>query len=61
MPFAGAEAFRQAMQQAGNRCELDVHDGGQHGYLMSDRELYLKTLTKTDKFLESLELLPKPR
>jgi len=49
------------MQQAGNRCELDVHDGGQHGYLMSDRELYLKTLTKTDKFLESLELLPKPR
>ena len=60
-PFAGAEAFRQAMLQAGNRCELDVHHGGQHGYLMSDRKLYLDTLAKTERFLESLELLPKPR
>ncbi len=60
-PFAGAEAFRAAMEKAGNRCELDVYDGGRHGYLMFDRQLYLDTLAKTEKFLASLELLPQPQ
>ncbi len=58
-PFAGAEAFQKAMREAGNRCELDVHEGGKHGYLMFDRELYLDTLAKTEQFLASLEMLPK--
>jgi acetyl esterase/lipase len=59
-PFAGAEAFRDAMQKAGNRCELVAHEGGGHGYLMADRRLYLDTLAKTDAFLASLGLLPTP-
>ena len=59
-PFAGAQAFCDAMQKAGNRCELDINDGGKHGYLMFDHELYLDTLRKTETFLQSLELLAKP-
>jgi acetyl esterase/lipase len=58
-PFAGAEAFRDAMRKAGNRCELDVHEVGKHGYLMFDRQLYLDTLQKTETFLESVNLFPK--
>jgi acetyl esterase/lipase len=57
-PFAGAKAFHEAMLKAGNRCELDVNEGGTHGYLMRDKALYEDTMTKTDAFLKSLGLLP---
>lgn len=57
-PFAGAKAFHEAMLKAGNRCELDVNEGGVHGYLMRDKGLYDDTMQKTDVFLKSLELLP---
>lgn len=60
-PFAGAVAFRDAMRKVGNRCELDVHQGGRHGYLMFDRKLYLDTLRKTESFLSSLGLGEKPK
>lgn len=56
-PFAGAKAFQEAMHKAGNRCELDINDGGTHGYLMRDKALYDDTMQKTDAFLKSLELL----
>jgi acetyl esterase/lipase len=59
-PFAGAVAFRDAMLAAGNRCQLDSHPNGRHGYLMFDRQLYLDTQQKTDQFLASLGLLAKP-
>jgi acetyl esterase len=59
-PFKGAKAFHEAMLKAGNRCELDVHEGGAHGYLMRTRELYGDTLRKTEAFLASLGLLTKP-
>ena len=57
-PFAGAKAFHEAMQAAGNRCELDVNEGGKHGYLMFEDSLYQDTLAKSEKFLRSLNLLP---
>jgi acetyl esterase len=57
-PFKGAQAFRDAMLKAGNRCELVVNEGGVHGYLMRDRALYEETLRKTEAFLTSLKLLP---
>lgn len=57
-PFVGAKGFCDAMQKAGNRCELDSNEGGQHGYLMFDLDLYADTLDKTDRFLKSLGLLP---
>jgi acetyl esterase/lipase len=56
-PFAGAKAFHEAMLAAGNRCELVVNEGGRHGYLMFDRQLYLDTLAKADAFLASLGML----
>lgn len=57
-PFAGAKAFHEAMLKAGNRCELDIHPGGVHGYLMRDEKLFTDTLHKSDVFLRSLGLLP---
>jgi acetyl esterase/lipase len=57
-PFAGAQEFHRAMREAGNRCELDVNEGGKHGYLIFDRELYFDTLKKTEAFLASLGLMP---
>lgn len=56
-PFAGAKAFQEAMLKAGNRCELDINEGGVHGYLMRNKTLYDDTLQKTDVFLKSLGLL----
>ena len=56
-PFAGAKAFHEAMLKAGNRSELDVNDGGVHGYLMRDKVLFDDTMKKTDAFLKSLGLL----
>ena len=57
-PIAGAKAFQQAMIAAGNRCELVTHEGGQHGYMHKERELYQQTLKKTQAFLRELDLLP---
>jgi acetyl esterase len=56
-PFAGAKAFQEAMLKAGNRCELDINEGGVHGYLMRNKALYDDTMSKTDVFLKSLGLL----
>jgi acetyl esterase/lipase len=58
-PFKGAKAFHEAMLKAGNRCELDVNEGGKHGYLMFDRALYQDTLRKTEAFLARLKLVDK--
>jgi len=57
-PFTGAKAFHEAMLKAGNHCELDVNEGGAHGYLMRDKALFDYTMKKTDAFLKSLGLLP---
>lgn len=56
-PFAGAKAFHEAMLKAGNRCELNINEGGPHGYLMRDKALFDDTMKKTDVFLKSLGLL----
>lgn len=58
-PFKGAKAFHEAMLRAGNRCELDINEGGRHGYLIFDRALYEDTLRKTEDFLAKLKLLDK--
>lgn len=56
-PFAGAKRFHEEMLAAGNRSELDIHEGGNHGYLMWEETIYEDTITKTAAFLDSLELL----
>lgn len=53
-PLGGAQAFRDAMLQAGNRCELVTIEGAPHGYLMRDRKMYEQTLRQTEAFLASL-------
>jgi len=57
-PYRGAELFRDAMVRAGNRCEVIVHEGGAHGYLMRDRTLLDEALKKSAEFLASLGMLP---
>lgn len=56
-PFKGAKGFHDLMRKAGNRCELDINEGGAHGYLMRKPELVEDTLKKTDTFLKSLGFL----
>ncbi len=56
-PFAGARKFHENMLAAGNRSELVIHEGGNHGYLMWDEDIYLETIEKTSEFLDSLGLL----
>jgi acetyl esterase/lipase len=57
-PFKGAQRFHDEMRRAGNRCELDVNDGGGHGYVIFERVHYEDTLAKTGAFLRGLGLLP---
>ncbi len=57
-PFHGSERFREAMRKAGNRCELIVHEGGSHGYLMRDADLLNKAWQQSVEFLKSLNMLP---
>lgn len=56
-PFQGAREFTEAMQAAGNRCELVVNEGGVHGYFMRDRVLFDETMRATAEFLRSVKLL----
>lgn len=53
-PFAGAKRFHEEMQKAGNRSELEVHEGGAHGYLMRTAELYDACMAGTETFLREL-------
>ncbi len=56
-PFIGAKTFHESMLAAGNRSELDINEGGKHGYLMFEEALYEDTLTKSAAFLRSLQLI----
>jgi acetyl esterase len=57
-PLEASQRFRAAMLKAGNRCDIDVHEGGVHGYLMFERSLFEDTLAKTEAFLRDLKFLP---
>ena len=57
-PFLGAKRFHEEMLKVGNLCELDVNDGGAHGYLMSSKALFEDTLVKMEAFLGRTKFLP---
>lgn len=57
-PFAGARLFADEMKRAGNVIQLDVNDGGIHGYLFGTRALFEDTLGKTEAFLRQHGLCP---
>lgn len=56
-PFAGAELFKHAMDEAGNRCDLVVEDGGEHGWFMRTKDEYDEAMARSDAFLRELKLL----
>ncbi|MFO7899973.1 MAG: alpha/beta hydrolase [Planctomycetota bacterium] len=52
-----AVRFTEAMQSAGNRCDLHVYDGEGHGffnYFDGDNPMFTETIRETDRFLASL-------
>lgn len=55
VPYVTAEAFRDAMVKAGNRCELVGYDGMPHGFF--NKAKYDETLREADRFLVSLGYL----
>jgi acetyl esterase/lipase len=58
VPVKTAEEFKQKMEAAGNRCELFLYDGQEHGFFNSwHPEYYKKTVYEVDKFLASLGFL----
>ena len=59
VPFSTAEAFCEAMHEAGNRCELVGFDGRPHGFFNYSRSrvAYTNTLWHMDRFLASLGYL----
>jgi len=57
VPYATAEAFAAAMQNAGNRCELVSFEGQEHRFFNFGHDqntFFVATLRKADQFLASL-------
>ncbi len=60
VPFAQAEAFADAMEAAGNRCEVVPYEGQGHGFFNASKggaKFFLATLVEADTFLASLGYL----
>ena len=63
IPVQTAEYFRDEMIKFGNRCELRIYEGAEHGFFNfrenQNNDNYKSTLLETDKFLQSLGYLKK--
>ena len=62
VPFAQAQRFTEAMQRAGNSCELVPYEGKQHAffnYNAAGNPSFDDTLARTEQFLERLGYLPR--
>lgn len=51
VPFAGAQAFHDAMRKAGNACEFVIGPQGGHGFAMKDATAHADTLRRIEAFL----------
>ncbi|MAS97018.1 MAG: peptidase S9 [Verrucomicrobiales bacterium] len=58
-PFEGAKLFHEEMLKAGNTSQLEVTEGGGHGYLIFDKDIYLDSLDKAENFLKANGILEK--
>jgi acetyl esterase len=56
IPVATAELFKAKMLQAGNKCELFLYEGQEHGFF-NKKEYIDKTMVEVDKFLIHLGYL----
>ena len=45
------------MLEAGNDCQLIPFEGGRHGYLIFDLDLFDQAMDQTEVFLSELEML----
>ena len=60
LPVETASYFTVAMHRAGNKCELKLYKGKEHGFFnYSHTKYYKKTLMDADLFLQSLGYLAK--
>lgn len=59
-PFEGAVRFRDAMQAAGNACELVAHEGGRHGYFLFDLDLFARAMSTMEAFIRRHGMLDDP-
>ena len=59
VPYDSVELFTQKAKSLGNQCTLFGYDGQGHGFfnLKSSTEMFIETLSQTDKFLKSLGYL----
>jgi acetyl esterase len=57
VPLRVSQALHDAMVKAGNRCELEIGEGGGHGYVRRDLPTFEATLKRMREFLESLGLI----
>lgn len=63
VPYSQVIAFRDAMNEAGNRCELVGYSGYGHGFFNASREdkhPYYDTVLRMDAFLDSLGYVEGP-
>ena len=56
-PFAGAVEFRRRMKKSGNVCELVSHEGGVHGHVIFDLQLFDSSMKRTQDFLTAHRFL----
>jgi acetyl esterase/lipase len=59
IPVETAEYYKVVMEKVGSRCDLQLYEGQGHGFFNYRQfEIYKNTISKTNEFLISLEILP---
>lgn len=56
-PYAGAVEFHRKMERSGNVCELVSHEGGVHGHVIFDLQLFESSMKQTQDFLTTHRFL----
>lgn len=60
IPVETAKYYQTVMNKVKSRCELNLYKGGKHGFFnYKNFENYKKTISESDKFLQSLGYLKK--
>ena len=59
IPVETARYYQKVMEKVGSICELYLYDDQVHGFFKKKVEYYKKTISETDRFLQSLGYLNK--
>lgn len=63
VPVSMLEKFQRDMEKAGSRCDLELYEGGDHGFYMTSHhegKFHAPTLSRMEDFFRSLGWLPVP-